>query len=108
MLGLYRASTWARGRLGIVIPWNSDAAAAANARWRGVVGEGLGIGWGRRVSEREGARSGDRGRGGSGIGRWGQADSGVGGLCLARWWAALGAGGPVGLASSGLFPLFLN
>ena len=45
-----------------------------------------------RGIEREGERSGDRGRGGSGIGRWGQAGSGVGGLRLARWWAALGTG----------------
>ena len=35
-IGIYRTSTWSRGRLGIVIPWNPDAAVASNVLWRGI------------------------------------------------------------------------
>ena len=93
MLGLYRASTWARGRLGIVISWNSDAAAAANALWRGVVGEGLGMRAGPgRQREREGSERATEGEGvrasGAGAGRLGRWWATAGPLV----WAALGAG----------------
>ena len=76
-----------------MIPWNSDAAAAANALWRGVVGEGLGIGWGRRVSEgeREGSERASEGEGvrasGAGAGRLGRRWPAPGPLvgCARRW-----------------------
>ena len=78
-----------------MIPWNSDAAAAANALWRGIAWARGKREGGPRGSVR-GRESGENGRAfGRGFGRagaLGQAGSGVGGLRLARWWAALGAG----------------
>ena len=63
-------------------------------------GKEMRAGPGRQPEREKRVRSGDQGGEESGAGRWGQAGSGAVGprLALAR---------PVGLASSGLFPLFL-
>ena len=93
-LGLYRASTWARGRLGITIPGRSEP-----RRRSGVLRSGIAWARGKREGGPRGSvRGRERGANGRprarGFGHraLGQAGSGVGGLRLARWWAALGAG----------------
>ena len=110
MLGLYRASTWARGRLGIVIPWNPDAAAAANALWRGIAwARGKREGGPRgSVRERERGANGRARARGFGIGRWGRPAR----ASVACAWPAGGLrsalAGPVGLAGAWGFPLFFE
>ena len=86
-----------------MIPWNSDAAAAANALWRGIAwarGKGEGGPRGSVRGRERGANGRAIGRGFGRAGALGQAGSGVGGLHLARCGLRSALAGPVGLAGA--------